>query len=213
MRRPHSDRRWSWHRIRSGTFRDGRTNFLSAGPYVVKEEDDAALVLRCREGDRDAFEQLVIRYQKPVFNVALRMLRNRQDALDVAQTTFLKAFEHLGDYDPAFRFYSWLYRIAINESLNALALRKPRSELDGNAADEGPGPDRAAESDQALRAIEDALMLLSAELRTVTVLRHITQLSYEEIAEALGLPEKTVKSRLHSARERLREHLLRREVI
>ena len=182
---------------------------MSAGPYLVKEEDDPALVLRCREGDRDAFEQLVIRYQKPVFNVALRMLRNREDALDVAQTTFLKAFEHLGDYDPAFRFYSWLYRIAINESLNALALRKPRGELDGNTADDRPGPDRAAEGDQVLQAIEDALMRISPELRTVTVLRHITQLSYEDIGEALGLPEKTVKSRLHSAREQLRAHLSR----
>ena len=175
----------------------------------MREEDDPALVLRCREGDRDAFERLVMRYQKPVFNVALRMLRNRQDALDVAQTTFLKAFEHLADYDPAFRFYSWLYRIGINESLNALALRRPRGELDANTADERPGPDRNAEGDQALQAIEDALMVLSTELRTVTVLRHITQLSYLEIAEALGLAEKTVKSRLHSARERLRDHLRR----
>jgi RNA polymerase sigma-70 factor (ECF subfamily) len=175
----------------------------------VKQENDPALVLRCREGDRNAFEQLVVRYQKPVFNVALRMLRSRQDALDVAQTTFLKAFEHLGDYDPAFRFYSWLYRIAINESLNALALRKPRGELDANAADERPGPDRDAEGEQSLQAIEDALMLLNSEQRTVVVLRHITQLSYEDIAQSLGLPEKTVKSRLHSARERLRDHLRR----
>lgn len=185
---------------------------MGAGQYFVKEVDDATLVLRCREGNRDAFERLVIRYQKPVFNVALRMLRNRQDALDVAQTTFLKAFEHVGDFDPAFRFYSWLYRIAINECLNALALRKPRGELDTNTADEGPGPERAAEGAQALRAIEDALMLISPELRTVTVLRHIAQLSYEDIAETLGLPEKTVKSRLHSARERLREHLRRSDL-
>lgn len=189
-----------------------RTNFLGAGQYFVKEVDDATLVLRCREGNRDAFERLVIRYQKPVFNVALRMLRNRQDALDAAQTTFLKAFEHVGDFDPAFRFYSWLYRIAINECLNALALRKPRGELDTNTADEGPGPERAAEGDQALRAIEDALMGISPELRTVTVLRHIAQLSYEDIAETLGLPEKTVKSRLHSARERLREYLRRSDL-
>lgn len=182
---------------------------MDAGRYFVKEEDDIALVLRCREGDRNAFARLVVRYQKPVFNVALRMLHDRQDALDVAQTTFLKAFEHLGNYDPAFRFYSWLYRIAINESLNALALRKPRGELDANAPDAGPDPDRVAEGDQALEAIEDALMRISPELRTVLVLRHITQLSYEDIAETLGLPEKTVKSRLHSARERLRDHLLR----
>ena len=176
----------------------------------MKEGDDATLVRRCREGERDAFERLVIRYQKPVFNLALRMLRDRQDALDVAQTTFLKAFEHLGDYDPTFRFYSWLYRIAINESLNALAARKPQDALDANTADEGPGPERAAEGDQALHAFEDALMHISPELRTVTVLRHVTQLSYEDIATTLGLPEKTVKSRLHSARERLRDHLRQR---
>ena len=180
---------------------------------LVTEEDDPTLVERCRAGERNAFEQLVTRYQKPVFNVALRMLRNRQDAADVAQTTFLKAFEHLGDYDSAFRFYSWLYRIAINESLNALALRRPREELDANATDDAPGPDRAAEGDQALHAIEDALMHISAELRTVVVLRHIAQLSYQDIAQALDLPEKTVKSRLHSARERLREHLLQSGVI
>jgi RNA polymerase sigma-70 factor, ECF subfamily len=179
----------------------------------VKEEDDAALVSRCREGERDAFERLVIRYQKPVFNVALRMLRDRQDAADVVQTTFLKAFEHLRNYDPAFRFYSWLYRIAINESLNALALRKPRAALDVDVADDRAGPDRAAEGDQTLRAIEDALMQISPELRTVTILRHIAHLSYEEMAQVLGVPEKTVKSRLHSARERLRSQLLRCEVL
>ena len=186
---------------------------MSPGQYFVKVEDDTTLVLRCREGDRDAFERLVIRYQRPVFNVALRMLRNRQDALDVAQTAFLKAFEHLGDYDPAFRFYSWLYRIAINESLNTLALRKPLGELDAHTADEGPDPDRLAEGAQTLDAIEDALMRVSPELRTVLILRHIAQLSYEEIAETLALPEKTVKSRLHSARERLREHLRQAEAI
>lgn len=182
---------------------------MGAGQYFVKEENDATLALRCREGERDAFERLVIRYQKPVFNLALRMLRNRQDALDVAQTTFLKAFEHLRNYDPAFRFYSWLYRIAINECLNALASRKPRGELDANTPDQGPGPDSTAEGHQAVHAIEDALMHISADLRTVAVLRHITQLSYEDIAQTLGLPEKTVKSRLHSAREHLRDHLRR----
>ena len=189
---------------------EAATDQLFASPaVVVNEEDDPALVLRSRNGDRGAFERLVIRYQKPVFNVALRMLRNRQDAMDVAQTAFLKAFEHLGDYDPAYRFYSWLYRIAINESLNAIALRKPTGELDANTGDGAPGPDRAAEGEQTLQAIEDALMHISPELRTVIVLRHITHLSYEEMAHALELPQKTVKSRLHTARERLREHLLR----
>jgi RNA polymerase sigma-70 factor (ECF subfamily) len=178
----------------------------------VKEEDDPTLVLRCREGDRHAFEQLVLRYQRPVFNVALRMLRDRQDAMDVAQTTFLKAFEHLGDYDPAFRFYSWIYRIAINESLNALGARKPLTGLGGEEVDGTPGPERQADGEQTRRAIEDALMQIKPELRSVITLRHFMQLSYEDMADILHLPEKTVKSRLYSARQALRERLLRRGV-
>ncbi len=178
----------------------------------MKEEDDPTLVLRCREGDRHAFEQLVRRYQRPVFNVALRMLRDRQDAMDVAQTTFLKAFEHLGDYDPAFRFYSWIYRIAINETLNALGARKPLTGLDGGEVDGTPGPERQADGAQTRRAIEDALMQIKPEQRSVITLRHFMQLSYEDMADILQLPEKTVKSRLYSARQALRERLLQRGV-
>ena len=129
------------------------------------------------------------------------------------QEAFLNAYQKLPLFRGEAQFSSWLYRIAINESLNAIALRKPRGELDANTADEAAGPDRAVEGAQALHAIEDALMLISPELRSVVVLRHIAQLSYEEMAQALGLPEKTVKSRLHSARERLRDHLLRQGAV
>jgi RNA polymerase sigma-70 factor (ECF subfamily) len=174
----------------------------------VTEYDDATLVEHCRRGNRSACAELVTRYQKPVFNAALRLLRNPEDARDAAQSTFLKAFEHLADYDPSFKFYSWLYRIAINESLNALKARKPRLEVSGAEPDEGPGPDRFAEATEAHRAIEDALMRLTPELRAVVVLRHITQLSYHDMADILEVPEKTVKSRLYSARQLLREQLL-----
>ena len=102
----------------------------------------------CREGDRTAFGRLVGRYQKPVFNAALRLLHDPEDARDVAQTTFLKAFEHLADYDPSFKFYSWIYRIAINQALNVLASRKSSGELTGEEADEAPGP-RAAGRERA----------------------------------------------------------------
>jgi RNA polymerase sigma-70 factor, ECF subfamily len=175
----------------------------------VNEEDEPALALRCREGDRHAFEQLVLRYQKPVFNVALRMLHDRQDAMDVAQTTFLKVFEHLGDYDPAFRLYSWIYRIAINETLDVLGARKPLAGFGGEEPDGTPGPDRQAEGEQTLRTIEGALLQIKPELRTVVTLRHFMHLSYEEMADVLQLPEKTVKSRLYTARQLLREHLQR----
>jgi RNA polymerase sigma-70 factor, ECF subfamily len=168
------------------------------------------LVRRCRDGDRGAFDQLVMRYQKPVFNAAFRMLHNPQDAMDVAQTTFLKAFEHLPSYDPSFRFYSWIYRIAVNESLNALGSRKTFEPIGSEEADEAPGPDRRVEGEQTGRAIEDALMGISSELRTVIVLRHFMHLSYHDMGDILHLPEKTVKSRLYSARQLLRDHLLQR---
>lgn len=179
----------------------------------MKEVDDATLVRLCLEGQRQAFEQLVVRYQKPVFNAALRMLHHPQDALDIAQTTFLKAFEHLGDYDPRFKFYSWIYRIAINESLDALASRRAFERIDGEEPDQSPGPDREAEGGQTRREIEGALMHMSPELRTTIVLRHFMQLSYQDMAEILQLPEKTVKSRLYSARQLLRDQLLQRGTV
>jgi len=178
----------------------------------VREDDDLALVRHCLQGHRAAFEQLVLRYQKPVFNVALRMLRNRDDAMDVAQTTFLKAFEHLPTYDENYRFYSWIYRIAVNESLNALGARKTSASVNAEEPDEAPGPEQQLEGEQTGRAIEEGLMQISPELRTVIILRHFMHLSYEDIAGILTLPAKTVKSRLYSARQLLREHLLRARV-
>ena len=91
----------------------------------MNEDNDGELVRRCYERDRRAFEKLVVRYERPVFNAALRMLHDREEARDVAQTVFLKVYEHLADYDPSHRFYSWIYRIALNESINTLHRRRP----------------------------------------------------------------------------------------
>jgi len=174
----------------------------------VEEEDDGSLVQRCREGDLKAFDRLVIRYQKPVYNAALRMLRNPEDARDVAQTVFLKVFEHLEQYDPNLRFYSWLYRIALNESVNALGRMRPHEAISGNEIDQTPGLERQLDSEQTRHAIEQALMRIQPEQRSVVVLRHFLHLSYEEMAVILELPEKTVKSRLYTARQLLRDLLL-----
>ena len=179
----------------------------------MTEDDDGLLVQHCRQGDRAACEQLVRRYEKPVFNAALRMLRNVEDARDVAQTTFLKAFEHLADYDATRKFYSWLYRIAVNESLDALGARKPFEPISGEEADETPGPEQFAESEQLSRAIEEALTQIKPEHRAVIVLRHFMHLSYEDMGDILTLPEKTVKSRLYEARQLLREYLTQRGTI
>lgn len=170
----------------------------------MKEYDDGTLVQRSLDGERAAFEELVVRYQRPVYNAALRLLRDPEEAKDVAQTTFLNVFEHLADYDPSYKFYSWIYRIAVNESLNTLGKRKPLEEISGEEVDDSPGPDRHAESEQTRGAIEGALMRINPELRSVVVLRHVMHLSYEDMAETLAVPEKTVKSRLYSARQQLR---------
>ncbi|MBV8342743.1 MAG: sigma-70 family RNA polymerase sigma factor [Gammaproteobacteria bacterium] len=175
----------------------------------MKEDDDRTLVRRCQNGDREAFGLLIARYQKPVYNAALRLLRNPEDARDVAQTTFLKAFEHLASYDPSFKFYSWIYRIAVNEALDTLGAKKSFEGISGEEQDEAPGPDRQVEGEQMSRVIEDALERIKPELRAVMVLRHFMHLSYEDMGDILQVPEKTVKSRLYTARQLLRDDLQR----
>jgi RNA polymerase sigma-70 factor (ECF subfamily) len=170
----------------------------------MSEDDDRILVERCREGDRHAFELLVGRYEKPVYNAALRMLRSPEDARDVAQIVFLKVFEHLDDYDPS---YSWIYRIALNESLNVLGRRNRQEPISGDEVDERRGADDELESEQVGRRVQIALMAIKPEYRSVIVLKHFLELSYQDIGQILGLPEKTVKSRLFTARQLLKDAL------
>jgi len=178
----------------------------------MSEDDDTELVRRCAAGDRRAFEGLVLKYQRPVYNAALRMLRNPEDARDVTQTVFLKVFAHLAEYDPTRRFYSWIYRIALNESLNQLGGRRRTVPVPENEAGDGPLPDEVLETTQSGRCVQDALMMLTDEHRAVIVLRHFLDLSYEDMAGILQVPERTVKSRLFSARQRLGEVLNARGV-
>ncbi len=167
------------------------------------DEQDRALVRQCLEGQRDAIGALVDRYQKRLFNVALRMLGNVQDAEDVTQTVFLNAYLKLRSYDPKYRFFSWIYRMTVNESLNALKRRKPTVTLEDSLENQAPGaaPDRVAEAED---RVGKALMRLKPDDRAVVVLCHFVSFSYQEIAEVLEIPVKTVKSRLFTARERLR---------
>lgn len=171
---------------------------------------DQALVARYREGDRDAFAELVVRYQRPIYNAAFWILRSADDARDVAQDVFLRVAEHLDEFDGQHRFFSWIYRIAVNEALN-LQRRHGREEWLDDEIDL-PGADTAnpevlvGEAERS-RHIRRALMNLSHKDRTVLVLRHFSECSYQEIADILEIDEKTVKSRLFEARHRLRDAL------
>jgi RNA polymerase sigma-70 factor (ECF subfamily) len=174
--------------------------------YLVQDADDAALVRRSLSGDAAAFETLVTRHQRPLYTVACRMLGNRDDAADALQGALIKAYEHLDSFDPKHRFFSWIYRIVVNECLNMLRARRPEDVLTPALAAVGTPFDTAAASQKATQ-VQQALMHLTTDARTVIVLRHFGDLSYE-IAETLGVPAKTVKSRLHSARQKLGEQLL-----
>ncbi|MEO5700583.1 MAG: sigma-70 family RNA polymerase sigma factor [Casimicrobiaceae bacterium] len=163
---------------------------------------------RCRAGDWDAYTDLVVRYQRPIYNAAFWVLKKAEDANDVAQTVFLKVAERLDEFDSQHKFFSWIYRIAINESLNLLR-QNGRAETDDEALDALPAPEvgnpeRQARDAELSRHIQGALMRMSTNDRMVLSLRHFSECTYEEIAQILDLDEKTVKSRLFEARQRLR---------
>lgn len=173
----------------------------------MNRPDDKKLMERCLKGDRQAFEELLTRYEKPVYNAAYRMLHNAEDARDVTQNVFLRVFENLDKYDPSFRPFSWIYRIALNESINWLKKSSRLEALDKETADQGDGPEQEAGMQQLGEGMEAALMSIKSEYRAVIILKHVMGCSYIEIGEVLDIPEKTVKSRLYTARQMLQQRL------
>ena len=174
---------------------------------VSSTEDDAVLVRQSLAGETDAFGLLVSRYQHVMYTVALRMVGNSEDARDVTQDAFVKAYRQLATFDPNYRFFSWMYRIVINESLNTIRARRPQEPLDPTVTAAG-NPFESALARERLDQIEAAMLQLPPDYRAVVVLRHFAEQSYAEISTALEIPEKTVKSRLYSARQLLGEMLL-----
>jgi RNA polymerase sigma-70 factor (ECF subfamily) len=173
----------------------------------VHEETDWELVQRYRVGDRAAFAELMTRYQRPVYNAAFGVLHRVEDAKDITQDVFLKVAERLNEYDPQFKFFSWIYRIALNESLNLQRRNNrndPRDVETSLPASEGADPEEQARDAQRAKRIRGALMRMSDDDRTVLSLRHFSECSYETIGQILDLDQKTVKSRLFESRQRLR---------
>lgn len=173
----------------------------------MNKPDDSGLIRSSLKGDRKAFETLLIRYEKPVFNAAYRMLNNREDARDVTQTVFLKAYEHLGDFDPKFRFFSWIYRIALNESVNCLNKRGRTEELTREPIAETGRPEDAMDHEMRSRQLQSAMMTIKTEYRSVIVLKHFLDCNYLEISQILDISENLVKSRLYSGRQLLKDAL------
>ncbi len=176
------------------------------------DKDERDLVERARRGDTRAFSELVDTYQRVVYNVAFRMVNDREDAEDITQSVFVKTYQNLGSYDSRYKFFSWVYRIALNESLNFRGRRRRHDELDPELESNGRSPDDNAALSEVSGEIGSALMRLSADYRTVVIMRHFLELNQNEMSQILEVPEKTVKSRLHTARRLLGEMLSRKGI-
>ena len=175
----------------------------------MNEIDDIRLIQLCKDGEKRAWYTLIEKYNPVVFNLAYRMLNDRGDAEDVTQSVFAKIVERLDEFNPKYKFFSWMYRIALNESLNYRRSKQGREQVSDNLQSVEKSPLESYEASEASESIQQALLELSEEYRAVVILKHLQGLSYEEIGNILDLPEKTVKSRLFTARLRLRDILVR----
>jgi RNA polymerase sigma-70 factor (ECF subfamily) len=168
--------------------------------------DELALVRAAKAGDIGAFEQLVKRYDRNVFRIAQHITQNREDAEDVVQDAFLKAYGNLSQFQEQSKFYTWLVRIAVNEALMK-EVQTDEDSMPREVADWSPNPEQQYSQAELRDILSKTIQGLPASFRTVFVLRDVEGLSTEETADALGLSIPAVKSRLLRARLQLRERL------
>jgi RNA polymerase sigma-70 factor (ECF subfamily) len=170
---------------------------------IFRAVEDADLILKARRGEVEAFNLLISRWEKRVFNYLLRILQNREDALDLSQDVFLKAYQNLRKLDDPQRFPAWLFRIAHNEAYSLFRKRKPEGELE---ATERPEPSASFPIELSI-AVSSALNRLNADQREAVVLKIYQGFKFEEMSEILSCPVSTVKSRLYTAMELLKADL------
>lgn len=182
---------------------------------------DEKLVRRCQEGNIEAFEELVTRYQQKVYNIAYRMLGNHHDASDLAQEAFIKVFKSIKGFRGNSLFSTWLYHVVTNVCRDELRKRSryvinsldepfmtEDSQLTREVADTADLPDKVVEQRESCRYLQQMIDNLTPEYRIIIIMREIMELSYEEIADILGISLGTVKSRLNRARKSLKNRIL-----
>ena len=188
-------------------------------PATRVADDEAALVAAAKKGALDAFDELVRRYERRIFRLARNITQNAEDAEDVMQEAFLKAYQHLDGFQGNSRFYTWLVRIAVNEGLMKLRRRRPEivpldqeietedDSMPREIVDWGPSPEERYRQTELARILDDVIHQLDPDYRVVFLLRDVEQISTEETAELLNLSVPAVKSRLLRARLKLRHKL------
>jgi len=182
--------------------------------------DDLKIIESCLLGNTQIFSRLIDNYKNMVYNLAYRMSNNPQEAEDISQEAFLRAFQSLTHFNPTYKFSTWLYQITLNiirdkfkkKELNPASLDAPvetdDSEFFSQLADFTNNPEQIMAQKEDVQEIQQAIYLLPLKYREVLVLRHLQDLSYIEIANILKLPQGTVKIRLYRAREQLKKILL-----
>jgi RNA polymerase sigma-70 factor (ECF subfamily) len=191
---------------------------------LVKQEDKE-LIVRARKGDERAFRALLAKYERAVFSICLRMVRNREQAEDLAQESFMKVFSMLERYNPSYAFSSWLFKITSNLCIDSIRKRKletlPLDQPIQSAAGEFSRQYESSEDDpektmmgrERVERLKEAIESLPPHYRIMILLRHQEDLSYEEIADTLGVPLGTVKARIHRAREMLKNRLAGEDIL
>ncbi|WP_312046286.1 sigma-70 family RNA polymerase sigma factor [Anaerotignum sp.] len=185
------------------------------------EQGTKQLISRAKQGDMTAFERLVEQHEKIVYNVTLRMMNHSEDAKDISQEVWIKAYRSIENFDERSAFSTWIYRIAVNTCIDEMRKRKGKqcfsldNELEDDEgswkqeiADNGDTPEESLMRKEMKSEIVTALETISEDYKTVFVLRDMQGLSYEEIAEITGLALGTVKSRISRARNNLKEEIL-----
>jgi len=193
---------------------------------LVSKSLDELLVERAKRGDVEAFEQLISQHEKTVYNIAYRLTGNHEDACDLAQEAFLRAYSSLADFRGDSSFATWLYRIVNNVCLDELRRRKRQKvtsldqavemddgEVSRQIPDTADGPEQALERMELQRLVQESILQLDEEYRIVLIMRELQGYSYNEIAEALDLNLGTVKSRLNRARGYLKEKFMSLELL
>lgn len=175
--------------------------------------EDSILVNDCLEGNGKSYEILVDKYHKIIFRLANKFVKDIDDAEEITQSVFVKAYENLKDYNPKYKFFSWLYRITVNESINFGKKKKNAEQIHENFSSAENDPAEMYDNNALGENVINALMELDMIYRLPVVLKHFLEYSYKELSNLLEVPEKTVKSRLFTGRQLLKNLLVNRRVL
>ncbi len=175
-------------------------------------DEERATIEACRRGEREAFDELVVRYQREVYRLCYRYVNNHEDANDLTQEVFLRAWRAIGRFRGQSAFSTWLYRIGVNACLNFRAARQPLAqELPDTVADPGVGAAERLESDEQARRVREAVGRLPEKQRATLILKIYHELTHQEVAQILGSTVGTVKANLFHALGNLRKLVVAEE--